>query len=73
MPHLEDALLKRKAFINPLDSWYVIDEQEQFMRPQQYNRLFSEFVERNRLVDAHGKKIDEQLLITSNCSFLLLD
>lgn len=57
MPHLEDALLKRKAFINPLDSWYVIGEQEQFMRPQQYNRLFSEFVDRNNLVDAYGKKI----------------
>ena len=26
------------------------------MRPQQYNRLFSEFVERNSLVDAYGKK-----------------
>ena len=27
------------------------------MHPQQYNRLFSEFVERNNLVDAYGKKI----------------
>ena len=27
------------------------------MRPQQYNRLFSEFVERHNLVDAYGKKI----------------
>ena len=57
MPELEDALLKRKALIVPLDSWYVIGEQEQFMRPQQYNRLFSEFVDRNNLVDAYGKKI----------------
>ena len=57
MPQLEEALLERKAFINPLDSWYVIGEQEQFMRPQQYNRLFSEFVDRNNLVDAYGKKI----------------
>ena len=57
MPQLEEALLKRKEFINPLDSWYVIGEQEQFMRPQQYNRLFSEFVDRNNLVDAYGKKI----------------
>ena len=57
MPQLEEALLKRKQFINPLDSWYVIGEQEQFMRPQQYNRLFSEFVDRNNLVDAYGKKI----------------
>jgi len=57
MPQLEEALLERKAFINPLDSWYVIGEQERFMRPQQYNRLFSEFVDRNNLVDAYGKKI----------------
>lgn len=57
MPELEDALLRRKAVIVPLDSWYVIGEQEQFMRPQQYNRLFSEFVDRNNLVDAYGKKI----------------
>ena len=57
MPQLEEALEKRKAFINPLDSWYVIGEQEQFMRPQQFNRLFSEFVDRNNLVDAYGKKI----------------
>lgn len=27
------------------------------MRPQQYNRLFTEFVNRNNLVDAYGKKI----------------
>ena len=57
MPELEAALLDRKALIVPLDSWYVIGEQEQFMRPQQYNRLFSEFVDRNNLVDAYGKKI----------------
>ena len=57
MPELEAALLDRKKVINPLDSWYVIGEQEQFMRPQQYNRLFSEFVDRNNLVDAYGKKI----------------
>ena len=57
MPELEAALLDRKALIVPLDSWYVIGEQEQFMRPQQYNRLFSEFVNRNNLVDAYGKKI----------------
>ena len=31
--------------------------EEQFMRPQQYNRFFSEFVDRNNLVDAYGKKI----------------
>ena len=27
------------------------------MRPQFYNRKFNEFVERNQLVDAYGKKI----------------
>ena len=56
LPQLEQALKERKALINPLDSWYVIGEEE-FMRPQQYNRLFSEFVERNNLTDAYGKKI----------------
>ena len=57
LPQLEEALKQRKVLLNPLDSWYVIGEQEQFMRPQQYNRLFSEFVDRNNLVDAYGKKI----------------
>lgn len=57
LPQLEEVLKQRKILLNPLDSWYVIGEEEQFMRPQHYNRLFSEFVERNNLVDAYGKKI----------------
>ena len=57
LPQLEQALKERKSLINPNDNWFVIGEEEQFMRPQQYNRLFSEFVERNSLVDAYGKKI----------------
>ena len=57
LPHLEQALKQRKEAINPQDNWFVIGEEEEFMRPQQYNRLFSEFVERNNLVDAYGKKI----------------
>lgn len=57
LPQLEQALKERKALISPQDNWFVIGEEEQFMRPQQYNRLFSEFVERNNLVDAYGKKI----------------
>lgn len=57
VPQLEQALKDRKALINPKDSWFVIGEEEKFMRPQLYNRLFSQFVERNNLVDAYGKKI----------------
>ena len=57
LPQLEEALKQRKVLLNPLDSWYVIGDKEDFMRPQQYNRLFCEFVERNGLVDAYGKKI----------------
>ena len=57
LPQLEEALLKRKALIKPKDSWFVVGDEEEFMRPQQYNRLFSEFVNRNELVDAYGKKI----------------
>ena len=57
VPQLQQELKNRKALINPKDSWYVIGEEDKFMRPQQYNRLFSEFVERNGLVDAYGKKI----------------
>ena len=57
LPQLEQALKERKALIDPQDNWFVIGEQEQFMRPQHYNRLFSEFVERHSLVDAYGKKI----------------
>lgn len=57
LPQLEQALKDRKTIINPKDSWFVIGEEDKFMRPQQYNRYFSEFVERNNLVDAYGKKI----------------
>ncbi len=55
--HIEEALLERKAIINPKDNWFVIGNKEKFMRPQQYNRLFSEFVDRKELVDAYGQKI----------------
>ena len=57
LPQLEQALKERKALIAPQDNWFVVGEEEEFMRPQQYNRLFSEFVDRNNLVDAYGKKI----------------
>jgi integrase len=57
LPQLEEALKQRKAVIAPKDSWFVIGDEEEFMRPQQYNRLFSDFVARNELVDAYGKKI----------------
>lgn len=57
LPQLEDALKQRIAAIHPLDSWFVIGEGTLFMRPQHFNRLFSEFVKRNDLVDAYGKKI----------------
>lgn len=57
IPKLEEALKQRKALLNPQNNWFVIGEEEQFMRPQQYNRLFREFVERYELVDAYGKKI----------------
>lgn len=54
---IEEALLARKTIINPKDNWFVVGDKDQFMRPQQYNRLFSEFVDRNELIDAHGRKI----------------
>lgn len=57
LPQLEQALKERKTLINPKENWFVIGEEDKFMRPQQYNRLFSEFVERHNLVDAYGKKI----------------
>lgn len=57
LPQLEEALKARKALTGALDHWYVVGEEDTFMRPQQYNRLFSAFVERNNLVDAYGKKI----------------
>ena len=53
LPQLEQALKERKTLIDPHDNWFVVGEEEQFMRPQQYNRLFSECVERNSLVDAY--------------------
>ena len=57
MPQLEEALMQRKAAIRPDDSWFVVGEKQEFMRPQQYNRKFNEFVKRNNLVDAYGKPI----------------
>ena len=57
LPQLEEALQQRKTAINPKDSWFVIGDETMFMRPQEYNRKFSEFAVRNNLVDAYGKKI----------------
>ena len=57
LPQLEAVLKQRYRLLSPNDNWYVVGEEDKFMRPQQYNRLFSEFVERNQLVDAYGKKI----------------
>jgi len=57
LPQLEQALRDRKAIIQPQDNWYVIGKEEKFMRPEQYSRLFSEFIDRNELVDAYGKKV----------------
>ncbi|MGI6173363.1 MAG: tyrosine-type recombinase/integrase [Christensenellales bacterium] len=54
---IEEALLARKSIINPKNNWFVVGDKDQFMRPQHYNRLFSEFVDRNELVDAYGNKI----------------
>lgn len=57
MPHLEEALLERKKAIDPKPSWFIVGDKEEFLRPSQYSRLFSEFVDRNNLVDAYGQKI----------------
>ena len=57
LPQLEDALLQRKRAINPEDSWFVIGEEDEFMLPQGFNKLFKQFTERNNLVDAYGKSI----------------
>lgn len=57
LPQLEQALKERKEIIHSKESWFVIGKEEEFMHPQQYSRLFSEFVDRNNLVDAYGKKI----------------
>lgn len=57
LPQIEQALRERKALINPKDNWFVIGKEDKFMRPQQYNRLFAEFVERYNLVDAYGNKV----------------
>lgn len=57
LDQLEQALLARKEIIKPEDNWFVVGDEDEFMRPQHYNRLFSEFVDRNNLVDAYGQKI----------------
>ncbi|MBR2507899.1 MAG: site-specific integrase [Bacilli bacterium] len=57
LPQLEDALLQRREAIKPKGNWFVVGDKEKFLRPTHYNRLFSEFVERNNLVDAYGEKI----------------
>ena len=57
LPQLEQALKERYIIIQPLSNWFVIGEEDNFMHPSQYNRLFGKFVERNNLVDAYGKKV----------------
>ena len=57
LPQLEEALQQRYDAINPKSNWFVIGDKEKFMPPSSYNRYFSEFVNRNNLVDAYGNKI----------------
>lgn len=57
VPQLEEVLRQHKEAIDAQSNWFVIGDKETFMRPQHYNRLFSEFVKRNDLVDAYGEKI----------------
>lgn len=57
IPQLEKALLYRKEYIKAKDNWFVIGKEESFMRPQQFSRLFAEFVKQNNLVDYYGKKL----------------
>ena len=49
--------LKRKLVIKPQANWFVIGDKDDFMRPMQFNRFFSQFVDRYNLVDAYGRKI----------------
>lgn len=57
LPHLEEALRQRKTLLNPLENWFVIGDEDEFMRPQKFNRAFADFIDRHSLVDAYGKKI----------------
>ena len=57
LPQVEQALKDRYEMILPNGNWCVIGDKEQFMRPQQYNRLFSDFITKHNLVDAYGNKI----------------
>ena len=57
LPQVEQALKDRYEMILPNGNWFVIGDKEQFMRPQQYNRLFSDFITKHNLVDAYGNKI----------------
>lgn len=57
LPQVEQALKDRYEMILPNGNWFVVGNKEEFMRPQQYNRLFSEFISKHNLVDAYGNKI----------------
>ena len=57
VPQLEKALNDRAKHIKPKDNWFVIGDETEFMRPQQFNRLFTAFVKRNNLIDAYGNNI----------------
>ena len=57
LPQVEQALKDRYEMILPNGNWFIIGNKEEFMRPQQYSRLFSEFITKHNLVDAYGNKI----------------
>ena len=57
IPQLEEALRQRKILLNPLDSWFIVGNKDEFMRPQKFNRAFADFIDRHSLVDAYGKRI----------------
>ena len=62
IPQLAQVLKDRYDMIQPKANWFVIGEEEHYMKPTHFNKRFKEFVNAYNLVDAYGKSITPHAL-----------
>lgn len=57
LPQLETVLKQRYDLVKPKQNWFVVGEEENFMKLYTLDRKFKEFVEAYDIQDAYGKHI----------------
>lgn len=62
VPQLINVLKQIHKAVGPDVSWFVIGNEDKYMSPRTFSHKFSEFVERNNLTDAYGRKLTPHML-----------